>query len=234
MQIRTALIVDPCEEVRLALEEAMAPDFRVLCCGDGQTALELLETGQPEVLILELSLPRLDGIGLLRRIADWDSPPQVLVNTNTRTDYVLAALQDLPVAYAMRKPTDPRIVAERARELLEPRCVDPVAWEISDILLRLSIPNPSQGHRHMMTGLPMLADRPDQFLGKTFYAEIARRNCATCNSVEKAIRDAIHGGWEQGDRNMWLRYFPGISRCPQNKQFLTRIASLLQRQRKCG
>lgn len=234
MQKRTALIVDPSEEVCLGLTEALATDFRVLCCDDGLSALELLEAERPEVLILELSLPRMDGIGLLRRIALWDSAPQVLVNTNTRTDYVLAALQDLPVAYAMRKPTDARLVAERARELLLPRCADPLAWEVSDILLRLSIPNPSQGHRHLMTGLPLLVEQPDQFLGKTFYAEIARRNGATCNSVEKAIRDAIHGGWEQGDRRVWQRYFPGISRCPQNKPFLTRLASLIQRQLKCG
>ena len=234
MQIRTALIVDPCEEVCLALAEALEPDFRVLCCGDGLAALELLDSEQPELLILELSLPRLDGIGLLRRIACRDFLPRILVNTGNRTDYVLSVLQDLPVAYAMRKPTDARLVAERARELLLPRCADPLAWEVSDLLLRLSIPNPSQGHRHLMTGLPLLAEQPDQFLGKTFYAEIARRNGATCNSVEKAIRDAIHGGWEQGDRRVWQRYFPGISRCPQNKPFLTRLASLLQRQLKCG
>ena len=234
MEERTALIVDPSEEVRAGLAEALKPDFRVLSCGDGLSALALLEGRKPDVLILELSLPRLDGIGLLRRMQAMEFTPQVLVFTDNRSAYALGALESLNVAYVMRKPTSAALVAERTRELLEPRYEDPLTWTTADILRGLSIPEPFQGYRHLLTGLPLLAARPDQFLGKTFYLEIAQRNNATCNSVEKAIRDAIHAGWENGDRSIWLRYFPGYVKCPQNKQFITRIASLLQRQRRCG
>jgi len=234
MAERTALIVDPSQEVREGLAEALKPDFRVMGCGDGNSALDLLDRLKPDVLILELSLPRLDGIGVLRRMREMDSVPRVLVFTENRAVFALAALETLRVDYVMYKPTPAAIVAERVRELLAPRCADPLTWETADILLALSIPEPCQGYRHLLTGLPLLAAQPVQFLGKTFYLEIAQRNNATSNSVEKAIRDAIHAGWENGDPRAWHRYFPGITRCPQNKQFLTRLAAVLQRQRRCG
>lgn len=234
MDIRTALIADPNEEVAQGLAQALLPDFRVICCVDGLQALKILQEEEPELLILELSLPKLDGIGLLRELSRREQRPQVLVLTIQNTDFVLGALQELPVDYVMRKPCPSATVAQRCRELVQPRPADPLSWQAADLMLRLSIPETSQGYRHMLVGLPMLATQSEQFLGKTLYMGIARQNRVSYESVEKAIRDALRAGWEKGDRNMWLRYFPGSVRCPQNKQFLTRMAALLARQRRCG
>lgn len=230
MEICTALIADPNEEVAQGLAEALLPDFQVVCCPDGLQALAALEEYRPEILILELSLPRLDGIGILRAISCRENRPRVLILTAMNTDYVLGALRELPVDYIMRKPSPSGIVAERVREILQPRLADSLAWETADILLSLSIPETSQGYRHLMVGLPLLAEQSEQFLGKALYMEIAQQNHVSYESVEKAIRDAIRAGWSKGDRSIWLRYFPGMNRYPQNKQFLTRLAALLVRQ----
>lgn len=234
MQQKTALIADPSEEITLALAAHLQPDFRAVCCSDGLQVLAALEEERPDILILELSLPRLDGIAILRELSRRDDRPRVLVLTSTTTDYVIAALQELPVDYLMRKPSPAHMVAERAREMLQPMPAEPMAWQVSDILIRLSIPEASRGYSHLLVGLPLLAAQSEQFLGKALYLEIARINNVSFESVEKAIRDAIRSGWERGDRDIWLRYFPGSTRCPQNKQFLTRIAGLLTRLRRCG
>ena len=233
MEPRTALLADPNEETTLALEALLSADFRVLRCADGQTALELVGQEQPELLILELSLPRLDGISLLRELSRRESRPCVLVLTFENSPYVLRALQTLPVDYVMLKPSPIRIVVERAKEILEPQA-EADDWFLRDLLNRLSIPESSQGFRHLMAGLPMLVEQWDQFLGKTLYLEIARQNRVSNESVEKAIRDAIHAGWNKGDRGLWLHYFPNSVRAPQNKQFLTRMAGVLCRHRRCG
>lgn len=234
MQQKTALIADPSEEITLALAAHLQPDFRAVCCSDGLQVLAALEEERPDILILELSLPRLDGIAILRELSRRDDRPRVLVLTSTTTDYVIAALQELPVDYLMRKPSPAHMVAERAREMLQPMPAEPMAWQVSDILIRLSISEASRGYSHLLVGLPLLAAQSEQFLGKALYLEIARINNVSFESVEKAIRDAIRSGWERGDRDIWLRYFPGSTRCPQNKQFLTRIAGLLTRLRRCG
>lgn len=234
MEMRTALIADPNEDVAQSLAAALHPDFRIICCSDGLETLAALEQEQPDMLVLELSLPRLDGIGVLRALSAWENRPRVLILTYTNTDFVLGALQELPVDYIMRKPSPAAIVSQRIREILQPRPMNSPEWEAADILQSLSIPETSQGYRHLLAALPLLAVQSEQFLGKILYTEIARRNKVSYESVEKAIRDAIRAGWEKGNRNTWLQYFPGQSRYPQNKLFLTRIAGRLCRQRKCG
>ena len=234
MDRQTVLIADPGEEVVLALTELLQPEFRVLSCRDGAEALALVDREQPELLILELSLPRMDGITLLRELSRRDILPRILVYSDSLTHYVLCALRDLPVDYTMRKPTPVQMVAEHARELLQPPSPEITDWWLTDLLIQLGIPYPSQGFRHIMTALPLLADSPDQFLGKALYLEIAHRNQVSFESVEKAIRDALHSGWKKGDRSTWLRYFPDAQEAPKNKPFLTRIATLLCRYRRCG
>lgn len=234
MPTPTVLLADPCQEVTLALSRQFQPQFRVLCCGDGREALALLDQAQPELLIMELSLPRMDGIGLLRELSRREYRPRVLVYTCADTDYALWALRALPVDYIMRKPTPVPIVAERALELLAPRQASPEGWYVQDLLIRLGIPEHMQGFRHLVVGLPLLAEQTEQFLGKTLYLEIARQNRVSYESVEKAIRDALHMGWAKGSRALWHQYFPGADRAPRNKEFLTRMAGVLVRSRRCG
>lgn len=234
MEVRTILLADPCEEVTLELARLLQPDFRVLRCGSGPEVLALAEQEEPSLLILELSLPRLDGVGVLREVSHMDSRPLVLIYTAANTNYLLGALQSLPVDYLMRKPTPIPTVAERAREMLEAQAQTTLDWSVSDLLIRLGIPEHLQGFRNMVVGIPLLAENPDQFLGKTLYTEISHRNRVSYESVEKAIRDAVKSGWLKGNQALWQQYFPGATEAPQNKLFLIRMAGILSRYRRCG
>ena len=234
MEVRTVLIADPCLEISQALAELLLPEFRVICCDDGRNALQLARQEQPDLMILELSLPRMDGVALLRQLSPEDSRPLILIHTAANTDFALCALRELPVDYLMRKPTPLAIVAERAREMLEVQSGNSRDWQVRDLLIRLGIPEHLQGFRNLVVGIPLLAEDPEQFLGKTLYLEIARRNRVTRESVEKSIRDAIRAGWERGDRKLWQQYFPGAVKAPQNKPFLVRMAGILCRFRRCG
>lgn len=234
MEARTVLIADPCTEITEALATQLQPDFHCVCCSDGSEVLYLTQQQQPDLLIMELSLPRMDGVALLRELSCRESRPLVLIYTAANTDYAICALRELPVDYLLRKPMPLVTVAERAREMLESRVQTTGDWQITDLLIRLGIPEHLQGFRNLVVGIPLLADNPDQFLGKALYLEIARRNRVTNESVEKAIRDAIRAGWARGDRNLWRQYFPGADRAPQNKPFLIRMAGILCRFRRCG
>lgn len=234
MHFPKVLIADPSEEVRDALTCALAAGFQVVSCPSGQEALELLEGWEPDILILELELPGTDGIGVLRRLKDKPRRPRVLVLTGINSPFICGILQELEVDYAMRKPTPANIVAERVEDLLAPRIQDTLTQDTADILMALSIPDASQGYRNLLAGLPSLALCRDQSLSKELYPLIAQKNQVSPASVEKAIRDAIHAGWDRGDRAQWLRYFPDFTRCPRNREFLFRIAECLYRQRRCG
>jgi CheY-like chemotaxis protein len=234
MEIQTILLADPAEEVILELARALRPEFRVLCCGSGPEALEILNREHPALLIMELSLPRMDGMALLRELRSLDPRPLVLIHTAANTNYLIGALGELPVDYLLRKPTPISTIVERAREMLAFQADTPVQWQVSDLLIRLGIPEHMQGFRNMAVGIPLLIDDPGQFLGKTLYRQIASQNRVTCDSVEKSIRDAIRAGWDRGNRALWLQYFPGAADMPQNKPFLIRMAGILGRFRRCG
>jgi len=234
MEPRKILIADPSEEIRAALECELCSEFQVLTCASGPEALEILQSRCPDLLILELELPGLDGIGLLRKLVPLSQRPKTLVYANAASGYINSVLQTLAIDYAMRKPTPVQIVAERIREMLEPPAEAPLNAAAADILIYLSIPYGTQGARNLIAALTSLALYRDQSLSKELYPQVAAINRVTAASVEKSIRDSIHSGWARGDRSRWQRYFPGITQCPSNREFLYRIAEYLLRTRRCG
>lgn len=63
------LIADAGEEFRLALEERLHNTYTICGSGEGNEAMALLRSFRPDVMILDLMLPGLDGITLLQRAA---------------------------------------------------------------------------------------------------------------------------------------------------------------------
>ena len=231
MEARKVLIADPAEEFCQALTHALSPGFQVICCTRGDEVPALLASEKPDLLILELSLPGLDGISLLEQLSER---PPVLVVSNAITYYVQNALIRLGVEYAIRKPAPIQAVTDRAYDLVRIAAAAQVPACLSELLMRLGLPSWRQGFRHLLTGLPLLIQDRDQQLSKELYDTIARLDHSSAAAVEKAIREVIREGWNTGDRREWNRWFPCLDRCPRNKEFLFRMADLLQEQQLCG
>lgn len=231
MNPRTALIADPSDTFRESLTLALAPGFQVVTCTRGDVVPALMANHQPDLLILDLSLPGLDGISLLEQLPER---PPVLVVTDLINDYVYRALVRLGVEYVIRKPSPVQSVADRAFDLVRTARVPQVPQALQETLIRLGLPCGRHGFQHLLTGLPILERKRDQQLSKELYDTIAALDRSTPAAVEKAIRDVIRDGWNSGDPREWSRLFPGLQRCPRNKDFLFRMADLLREQRRCG
>lgn len=230
MESQKILIADPSEEFREALRHALPPGFQVVWCARGDQVPVLLTSEQPALLVLELALSGLDGISLLEQLPQR---PPVLVVSDSITLYVQQALARLGVEYAMRKPASIQSVADRVCDLLQTSLSQSPAG-LGDFLIRLGLPSWRHGFQHLLTGLPLLSRERNQQLSKELYDTIARLDHSSAAAVEKGIRDVIREGWEIGDRREWNRLFPGMNRCPRNKEFLFRIADLLRDQQRCG
>lgn len=225
------LIADSSEEFPAALAAELEPELRCIRCARGDEALDLIRAWQPEVLVLDLSLPGLDGIGLLRQL---EVRPLVLAILDVRSIYVQSALEELDVQYAIRKPARADQVADRVRDMLRLTAGAPNVPFAAEVLTRLGLSSGRQGFQHLLTALPELSGHRDQRLSKELYETIARRSNSSAASVEKAIRDTIRAGWRDGDRAVWRQYFPGITSCPANKEFLFRMADVLSGMKRCG
>lgn len=65
---RRVLVADADPFARQAMERTLGKEFNVITCGDGNAALEQARQEPPDLVILDLLLPGLDGLQLLRRL----------------------------------------------------------------------------------------------------------------------------------------------------------------------
>ena len=126
---RRVLVVDDDEGVRTAVTWALEADgFEVVAVKNGLDAMEAIESAPPSLVILDLSLPGLGGLDILRRVRGDEEggsgrrlPIIVLSGRDGETDRIVGL--DLGADDYLVKPFSPGELAARARSLLR-RCVD--------------------------------------------------------------------------------------------------------------
>ena len=95
----------------------------VASCSDGATALDVIKTHKPDVVVMELVLPNKDGFALLAEIAEtnFEHKPKVLVlSALTSEGFVHKAMQ-MGADYYMIKPYDKEVLTSRITELVSTR-----------------------------------------------------------------------------------------------------------------
>lgn len=236
MGTRKLLIADGTEEFRLALAEALEGAYYVRSCRDGKEALSLLRSFSPDILVLDLMLPELDGISLLQTAAASGIYPMVLATTRFHNDYVYEAADRLGVGYLMVKPCDIRATVARISDLSQ-RLRQPVICQpdpkthVSNLLVSLSFATNLDGYAYLREAILLKARRPNQSTTKELYPDVA----AICGSqkalVERSIRSAIEKAWAKRDDRIWQLYFPpgadGVIPRPTNAAFISRLADSL-------
>jgi DNA-binding response OmpR family regulator len=93
--------------------------YRVEIASDGEQALDLIERSAPAVVVLDLHMPRLDGLSLLRELrrSAFDRPV-LLVSAEDRAGFIADAMTAGAAAY-LRKPAPPALVLRSVRRLVE-------------------------------------------------------------------------------------------------------------------
>ncbi|GAC1353954.1 MAG: response regulator transcription factor [Acidimicrobiales bacterium] len=122
------LIVDDDEGVRTAVTWALEADgFEVVAVKNGLDAMTVIDSGSPSLVVLDLSLPGLGGLDILKRVraseekdGGWRLPIIVLSGRDGETDRIVGL--DMGADDYLVKPFSPGELAARARSLLR-RCV---------------------------------------------------------------------------------------------------------------
>ena len=114
----TVLVVDDEPKiVQLARDYLEHAGFAVLTAGDGQSALQSARTRQPDLVVLDLGLPGLDGLEVMRSIrAGGSTPIVVLTARDTELDKLLGL--ELGADDYVTKPFSPRELVARVRAVL--------------------------------------------------------------------------------------------------------------------
>ena len=231
------LIADSSSEFRIALAGALQSRYLVESCGDGAQALSLLQSDPPDILVLDLMLPEVDGLAVIKQAAEAGICPTLLVTSRYFRDYVIDTLHRYQVACAVLKPCRIQNLADRIQDLAEqivpalPARPTPRS-AITTALLAMNFPTKQKGFTYIREAVLMLAQDPGQQVTKEIYPVIGKAHGSNFKAVERAIRHSINCAWNQSDREVWRRYFPtapnGQVPKPTNSAFLSRLADMVQ------
>lgn len=225
--VQKLLIADGSEPFTDALAESLRAEFDIKICRDGETALELLHSFRPEVLILNFLLPYKDGLTVLQ---ESDHRPCVILGiTPQLTDYTQHRAVELGVQYIMVTPT---VNAVRVRLMDILASTAPKTELTNQVAVHLHILNfhtHLDGYRQLCVGVPVFAGNPGMLLSKELYPAIAvQLEHSDPRTVEHSIRKSIADAWAYREPVVWEKYFPGRHTAPTNKEFISRLAEMLE------
>ncbi|MGH2793213.1 MAG: response regulator [Actinomycetota bacterium] len=89
----SVLVVDDEPQIARALRVALSSrGYSVSTAGNGETALELAATSPPDIVLLDLGLPGIDGVEVVRRLRSWSEVPVIVVSVREGQSDKVAAL----------------------------------------------------------------------------------------------------------------------------------------------
>jgi two-component system, OmpR family, KDP operon response regulator KdpE len=136
--VTTILVVDDEAQIREAVERSLeARGYEVFGAPDGAEALDLAATRAPDLVILDLNMPVMDGLETTRRIRAWSSVPIIILSVREDEEDKIAAL-DLGADDYLTKPFGTGELLARVRALLrrgETAADHPVRYTVDDLTL---------------------------------------------------------------------------------------------------
>lgn len=219
-------------------------------CGialNGMEALEMMTKAQPDIVLLDLVMPYLDGLGVLERAQEQlteKAPKFILMTAFGQENLTKKALQ-MGALYYILKPFDLPVLDIRIKQLAMheeeaeyippmPNKTDNLDVEITRIIHQMGVPAHVKGYQYLRDAI-ILVTQDVNLMGavtKELYPMVAEKYDTTASRVERAIRHAIELAWDRGNVDMMNKYFGytiDIDRGkPTNSEFIAMIADKLR------
>ncbi len=231
-------------------------DFEVVgIANNGFECLDLIEEKTPDVLLLDIVIPQVDGIGVLEKLNKNGkvSNLTIIVISSLGHQEVIQRAVDLGAKYYILKPFDLDLLAERIRQLngnkgetyyeKKPVAVqrnDNLEVKVTKIMQQLGIPAHIKGYRYIRDAIIMVIQEIELMgaVTKKLYPLVAKKYNTTPSRVERAIRHAIEVSWDRGDfkemQKMFGKSVGFQNGKPTNSQFIANIADKLRLEVKNG
>ncbi|MDD4570281.1 MAG: sporulation transcription factor Spo0A [Tepidanaerobacteraceae bacterium] len=254
------LIADDNKEFCNLVVEFFENDKEVKVLGvahDGLEVLEKIEELEPEVLILDLIMPNLDGLGVLERLSNNPKRPKIVVLSAVGQDKITKKAINFGADYYIVKPFDLNILVDRVKQMVDTNM--PLQWQlqkktsdstydkknnlevqITSIIHEIGVPAHIKGYFYIREAIFMVINNIELLsaVTKELYPNIANKYNTTPSRVERAIRHAIEVAWSRGcveTLNSLFGYTTTKDRGkPTNSEFIAMISDKLRMELNVG
>ncbi len=195
---------------------------------DGLEAIDMIKNTKPDIAIIDVIMPQLDGLGVLEKIneLDMDKKPLCIVLSAVGQDKITARAMELGAQYYVVKPFDINLLMRRIKELkyykpagirntgmskdfktpyidIVPDAkneVENLEALVTNIIHEIGVPAHIKGYQYLREAIMMVVNDIDIInqITKQLYPDIARKFKTTPSRVERAIRHAIEVAWGRG------------------------------------
>ncbi|MFK7697175.1 sporulation transcription factor Spo0A [Paenibacillus sp. HJGM_3] len=260
MQKIEVLLADDNREFTNLLSEFISEQDDMVVAGvayNGNEVLKYMEQHKkvPDVLILDIIMPHLDGLGVLEKLREMNLNPQpkIIMLTAFGQENITQKAVQLGASYYILKPFDMDILTNRIRQLVSNSSqtvtsssspmrtnVVPITKgknldaNITTIIHEIGVPAHIKGYQYLREAITMVYNNIE-ILGaitKTLYPAIAEKYKTTPSRVERAIRHAIEVAWTRGNIDSISHLFGytiNISKSkPTNSEFIAMVADKLR------
>lgn len=218
---------------------------------NGEEALLKMSQIHPEVVLLDVWLSKLDGIGVLRNAhtMDWggDKVPSFIVVSSVSNQNIFIQASEAGAELCLLKPVNLGSLAEHIQSIATRRVQDipavalqetekgpDIESQVTQIIHQIGVPAHIKGYQYLRTAILLTIKDSDiiNSVTKVLYPSVAKKYATTTSRVERAIRHAIEVAWDRGDVDTLNSYFGYTIQNnrgkPTNSEFIAMIADNLR------
>ncbi len=220
------------------------------CAKDGEELCSRILHEQPDVVLMDAFMTRLDAIGVMRntRRQDGAKQPLFIVFSTFHSAVLEREVMNNGAGYFVLKPYDVEQLCENIsvmRKKNDVRYKTPISIDsfgielrVTEILHEIGVPAHIKGYHYLRDSIMMSVEKPEiiNAVTKQLYPSVAKKYDTTSSRVERAIRHAIEVAWDRGDIDVLNSYFGYTIHNdrgkPTNSEFIAMIADRLRLQLK--
>ena len=253
-------IADDNERVLEVLEDVLCADKEVNLVGkatDGVDMYEIIKQKQPDVVLLDLIMPKMDGLGVMDKVHQdkkLEKKPYFIIVTAVGQERVTEDAFRKGASYYVMKPFRNEAIMERIQNIKqevqkETKKTAYVTYSqetqeedfesiVTDMIHEIGIPAHIKGYHYLRDAILMAIDDMDVLnaITKILYPTVAKKHQTTSSRVERAIRHAIEVAWNRGKVELLDSLFGytisnGKGK-PTNSEFIALVADTIRLERK--
>ena len=235
----------------------MQDDMEIVgIAGDGQEAFEKIKELDPDVVLMDMIMPYVDGIGVLEKLNAEGIMPICVMISAVGQDSITARAIELGAKYYMVKPFDLDLAMKRIRGMVKNNIVsinsnvrdikqayvaidntvnkNNLEAKVTNIIHELGVPAHIKGYQYLRDGIMMTIENVEVInqITKSLYPDLAKKYHTTPSRVERAIRHAIEVAWNRGQLEATERIFGYTINAnkgkPTNSEFIAMVSDKLR------